>query len=84
MRHVARPRPPQLQYNLLEQVLPVIGIPLPLVSYGGSALVPSLVGLGFLVSFARHEPGAQAALRDKRRRRVNGVTAGGVSRRSRG
>jgi cell division protein FtsW len=73
-----------INVGMVLTLLPVIGIPLPLVSYGGSALVPSLVALGFLVSFARHEPGAQAALRDKRRRRVNGVTAGGLSRRSRG
>jgi cell division protein FtsW len=43
-------------------VLPITGIPLPLVSYGGSALLPVLVALGMLLSFARHEPGAQAAL----------------------
>ncbi len=48
-------------------LLPVIGIPLPLISYGGSALVPTLVALGLLMSFARHEPGAQAALRTRRR-----------------
>jgi cell division protein FtsW len=63
-------------------LLPVIGLPLPLVSYGGSALMPSLVALGLLVSFARHEPGAQAALRARRRgRSTAGVTAGGRSRR---
>ena len=44
-------------------LLPVIGIPLPLVSYGGSALLPTLVALGLLISFARAEPGAKAALR---------------------
>jgi cell division protein FtsW len=43
-------------------VLPITGIPLPLVSYGGSALLPVMVGLGMLLSFARREPGAQAAL----------------------
>lgn len=43
-------------------LLPVIGIPLPLISYGGSALVPTLVALGLLASFARTEPGAAAAL----------------------
>lgn len=35
--------------------LPVIGIPLPLVSYGGSALVPELVALGLVVGFAKRE-----------------------------
>lgn len=62
-------------------LLPVIGIPLPLVSYGGSALLPSLVALGLLVSFARNEPGARAALEARRRRRPAGVTAS--SRRAR-
>ncbi len=47
-------------------LLPVIGIPLPLISYGGSALLPTLIALGLLLSFARTEPGAQAALRVRR------------------
>jgi cell division protein FtsW len=42
--------------------LPVIGVPLPLVSAGGSALVTTLVGLGMLISFARNEPGCSEAL----------------------
>jgi len=58
-------------------LLPVIGLPLPLVSYGGSALLPSLVALGLMLSFARAEPGAKAALRARRRRRAAGVTATG-------
>jgi len=36
-------------------LMPITGVPLPLVSYGGSSLVPTLVGLGVLMSFARHE-----------------------------
>ncbi len=57
-------------------LLPVIGIPLPLVSYGGSALVPSLVALGLLVGFARREPQAAAALAARRRgRRSAGLSA---------
>jgi cell division protein FtsW len=43
-------------------VLPITGIPLPLVSYGGSALIPSLSALGMLLSFAKREPGAKQAL----------------------
>ncbi len=42
--------------------LPVIGIPLPLISYGGSALLPTLTALGLLLGFARTEPGAAEAL----------------------
>ncbi|CAN5336380.1 putative lipid II flippase FtsW [soil metagenome] len=67
-----------INVGMVLALLPVIGIPLPLVSYGGSALLPSLVALGLLVSFARSEPGAEAALRARRRRRTPaGVTSGG-------
>jgi cell division protein FtsW len=70
-----------INVGMVLALLPVIGLPLPLVSYGGSALLPSLVALGLLVSFARSEPGARAALRDRRRRRPAGVNAeGGASR----
>jgi cell division protein FtsW len=73
-----------INVGMVLALLPVIGIPLPLVSYGGSALLPSLVALGLLVSFARSEPGAAAALRARRRNRAAGVTAGGgLSRRGR-
>src|SRR3954463_7777037 len=47
-----------INVGMVLALLPVIGIPLPLVSYGGSALVPSLVALGMLVGFARREPEA--------------------------
>ncbi len=43
-------------------VLPVIGVPLPLVSSGGSALITTLVGLGMVLGFARRVPGAPEAL----------------------
>ena len=43
-------------------VLPVVGVPLPLVSSGGSALVMAMVGLGMVIGFARREPGAAEAL----------------------
>ena len=65
-----------INIGMVLALLPVIGIPLPLVSYGGSALLPSLVALGLLMSFARSEPGAAEALRARRRRRSAGVTAG--------
>ncbi|MES9540287.1 MULTISPECIES: putative lipid II flippase FtsW [unclassified Actinomadura] len=44
------------------RVLPITGIPLPLVSYGGSALIPTLFALGMLLAFAKREPGARQAL----------------------
>ncbi len=42
-------------------LLPVIGVPLPLVSAGGSAMVSTLIALGILLAFARDEPGARTA-----------------------
>ena len=35
------------------KILPITGVPLPLVSYGGSSLVPTLVAMGILMSFAK-------------------------------
>ncbi len=43
-------------------LVPVIGVPLPLVSAGGSALVTTMAAIGVLISFARDEPGAREAL----------------------
>lgn len=43
-------------------LLPITGIPLPLISAGGSSLIPTLFALGMLMSLARREPGAAAAL----------------------
>ncbi len=37
-------------------VLPVLGVPLPLVSAGGSALITTLAAIGVVLSFARHRP----------------------------
>ncbi|HEY6790006.1 MAG TPA: putative lipid II flippase FtsW [Trebonia sp.] len=43
-------------------VLPITGIPLPLVSEGLSSVLVTMVALGMLMSFARREPGAREAL----------------------
>jgi len=37
-------------------MLPVLGVPLPLVSAGGSALITTLAAIGIVLSFARHRP----------------------------
>lgn len=37
-------------------LLPVLGVPLPFISAGGSSLVASLVAVGVVLSFARHRP----------------------------
>ncbi|MCU1551413.1 MAG: ftsW [Glaciihabitans sp.] len=36
--------------------LPVLGVPLPLISAGGSSLIASLVGIGVVLSFSRRAP----------------------------
>jgi cell division protein FtsW len=58
-----------INVGMVLALLPVIGIPLPLISYGGSALLPSLVALGLLIGFARREPEAARALAQRRRAR---------------
>jgi cell division protein FtsW len=50
------------------RLLPIAGVPLPLVSYGGSSLVANLLAVGVLLACARREPDARALL-DKRPRR---------------
>ncbi|WP_062465071.1 FtsW/RodA/SpoVE family cell cycle protein [Demequina soli] len=44
------------------ELAPVTGVPLPLVSSGGSSLIMSMAAVGVLLSFARNEPGAPEAL----------------------
>jgi cell division protein FtsW len=65
-----------INVGMVLALLPVIGIPLPLVSYGGSALLPSLIALGLLVGFARREPEAARALAARKRRRSAGLSSG--------
>ena len=51
------------------RMVPVLGVPLPLLSYGVSALVANLMGLGILLACARQEPEYRAFLRRRRRMR---------------
>jgi cell division protein FtsW len=37
------------------RLMPITGVPLPLVSTGGSSLIPTLAALGLLMSFAKYE-----------------------------
>ena len=62
-----------INVGMVLALLPVIGIPLPLISYGGSALLPTLVALGLLIGFARPEPEAARALAQRRRQRSAGL-----------
>jgi cell division protein FtsW len=44
------------------RLLPVAGVPLPMLSYGGSALVANLLAVGVLLGCARREPDARRML----------------------
>ena len=41
--------------GMVSGILPVVGVPLPFVSYGGTAMATLGVGLGMLMSIARHK-----------------------------
>lgn len=69
-----------INVGMVLAMLPVVGIPLPLVSYGGSALLPSLLALGLLIGFARSEPEAAKALKARKRSRSAGLSAGTTRR----
>lgn len=66
--------------------LPVIGIPLPLVSAGGSALIMTMAAMGVVLSFARDEPGAREAFAARTGvvRRSLAVVGGSVRRSRKG
>lgn len=63
------------------RLLPVLGVPLPLVSYGGSALMANLIAVGILIACGRDEPDAKAWLKRRARgrtprRRISAVLPG--------
>jgi cell division protein FtsW len=45
-------------------VLPVVGVTLPLVSYGGSALIATYMGIGFVLGAARRDPAIYKELQE--------------------
>ena len=47
--------------------LPVLGVPLPFMSAGGSALISSMLAVGVVLSFARRRPDAAESSRAPRR-----------------
>ena len=51
--------------GMVTGLLPVIGVPLPFISYGGSALTFTLAAVGVLLSFARKTPHSAVAAPDR-------------------
>lgn len=56
-----------INMGAVANLLPITGVPLPLISAGGSSLVLTMFIIGMLASFARTEPDAAAALHAKPR-----------------
>ncbi|MCL2489918.1 MAG: putative lipid II flippase FtsW [Propionibacteriaceae bacterium] len=50
-------------------MFPVMGVPFPFVSYGGSAIMSALFGVGILLAAALHEPLAVREMADRRARK---------------
>ncbi len=55
---------------MVSGLLPVIGVPLPFISYGGSAMVSSLAGIGMILAVTRR-PSAAPGEAPARTRRPN-------------
>ena len=64
-----------INLSVVLRLLPIAGVPLPLVSYGGSALLANLLAVGVLLSCARREPAARQVLAKRATRTKPQVTA---------
>jgi len=49
-------------------VLPVVGVTLPFISYGGSSLIANFLGLGYVFNVARRDPQVREAIKSRRRK----------------
>ena len=63
----------QLCINIgsVTSVIPVIGVTLPFISYGGSSLLANLIAVGFVLSVARRTPEISAGIKSSRMRKLN-------------
>ena len=41
--------------GMVSGILPVVGVPLPLISYGGTSMLTLLLGFGMLMSIETHQ-----------------------------
>ncbi|MFT4295287.1 MAG: putative lipid II flippase FtsW [Micropruina sp.] len=56
------------------KMIPVMGVTLPLLSYGGSGLMANLAGIGMLLACAKLEPDARRLAERRKRKGGNAVT----------
>ncbi|MFV0428803.1 MAG: putative lipid II flippase FtsW [Arachnia sp.] len=64
-----------INIGVVMHLLPVLGVPLPFISSGGSALLSNLIAVGVLLSIARDTPDARRHLAKRRRRRQPRMTS---------
>ncbi|MEI6220171.1 MAG: putative lipid II flippase FtsW [Actinomycetes bacterium] len=48
-------------------VLPVVGVTLPFISYGGSSLIANFLGVGYVLNIARKDPRVKAAIKSRKK-----------------
>ncbi len=48
-------------------VLPVVGVTLPFISYGGSSLIANFLGVGFVINVLRKDPRVRSAIKLRKR-----------------
>ena len=48
-------------------VLPVVGVTLPFISYGGSSLIANFIGLGYVLNVSRRDPRVRSAIQMRKK-----------------
>ena len=46
-------------------VLPVVGVTLPFISYGGSSLIANFLGVGYVLNVSRRDPRVKSAIKSR-------------------
>ncbi len=48
-------------------VLPVVGVTLPFISYGGSSLIANFLGIGYVLNVSRRDPRVKSAIKSRKK-----------------
>lgn len=57
-------------------VIPVVGVTLPFISYGGSSLLATYIAIGYVLGVLRRDPEIAAELRARKLAKLNGLSQG--------